>query len=76
MVVNALSRKHMLINTLSFKLFGFECLKTMYPKDPMFSQIFQDVRNGRGKYDLGVDLLLSVLNLMVCFSKRREYMFL
>ncbi|WMV34637.1 hypothetical protein MTR67_028022, partial [Solanum verrucosum] len=36
-VVDALSRKHVLINTLSSKLIGFECLKGLYPNDPVFA---------------------------------------
>ncbi|WMV30236.1 hypothetical protein MTR67_023621 [Solanum verrucosum] len=42
MVADALSRKHVLINTLSSKLIGFECLKALYPKDPVFGQILED----------------------------------
>ncbi|WMV18274.1 hypothetical protein MTR67_011659 [Solanum verrucosum] len=41
-VADALSRKYVLINTFSTKLICFECLKALYPKDPMFAQIFKD----------------------------------
>lgn len=41
-MVDALSRKHVLINTLTYKLIGFECLKALYLIDPVFSQIFKD----------------------------------
>ena len=41
-VADALSRKHVLINTLSSKLMGFECLKALDLEDPMFAQIFKD----------------------------------
>ncbi|WMV38006.1 hypothetical protein MTR67_031391, partial [Solanum verrucosum] len=40
-VADALSRKHVLINTLSSNLIGFECLKAVYPKDLVFAQIFK-----------------------------------
>jgi len=43
-MVDPLSRNHVLINTLSSKLIGFECLKTLYPKDPVFAQIFKDCK--------------------------------
>lgn len=42
MVANALSRKHVLFSTLLSKLIEFESLKTMYPEDHIFAQIFQD----------------------------------
>ena len=41
-VADALSRKHVLINTLSSKLMGFESLKTLYPEDPVFAKIYLD----------------------------------
>lgn len=40
--VDALSRKNVLINILSSKLIGFECLNALYPKDHVFAQILQD----------------------------------
>lgn len=41
-VADALSRKHVLVTILTSKLMGFESLKSLYPKDPKFYQIFKD----------------------------------
>lgn len=41
-LVGALSRKHILVSTLTSKLLDFESLKSFYPKDPIFAQIYHD----------------------------------
>ncbi|XP_059277846.1 uncharacterized protein LOC132032044 [Lycium ferocissimum] len=41
-VADFLPRKHILINTLSSKLIGFESLKTLYPEDPVFAKIIPE----------------------------------
>ena len=50
-VADALSQKHVLLSTLSSKLIGFEYLKTLYPEEPKFAQIFKDCEEwGREKW--------------------------
>ena len=39
-MVDALSRRHVLISTLETKLFGLEFLKEMYPHDSEFAEIY------------------------------------
>ncbi|PHT84388.1 hypothetical protein T459_12831 [Capsicum annuum] len=53
MVADALSRKHVLVSTLSSKLMGFESLKALYPEDPHFDPIFRECKElGRDKWIL------------------------
>ncbi|PKU87302.1 RNA-directed DNA polymerase [Dendrobium catenatum] len=40
-VADALSRRHMLLNTLQVKTVGFEIIKDLYEKDPDFAKIWQ-----------------------------------
>lgn len=63
-VVDALSRKYVLLNTLSYKLLSFEFLKELHPKDPIFAIVFKDVKHGKGKDGLVIDLLLPILSLI------------
>ena len=42
MVADALSRKHVLVSTLSSKLMGFESLKSLYTEDPHFAPIYRE----------------------------------
>ncbi|KAF3630335.1 putative 60S ribosomal protein L7-3-like [Capsicum annuum] len=41
-VADDLSRKHVLVSTLSSKLMGFESLKSLYPEDPHFAPIYRE----------------------------------
>ena len=51
-VADALSRKNILVSTLSSKLMGFEILKALYPEDPHFAPIFRECKElGRDKWD-------------------------
>ena len=51
-VSDALSRKHILVSTLSLKLMGFKSLKELYPEDPHFTPIFRECEEmGRDKWD-------------------------
>ena len=45
-VVDALSRRYALLNSLSAKLLGFEFIKELYPHDDDFGDIYASCANG------------------------------
>ena len=77
-VVNALSRRYILISTLDAKLIGFEKIKELYPLDHNFCEEFQACeKNVVGKFFRHEGFLfrenkLCVLNCSLCDLLIRE----
>lgn len=76
MVVDALSRKHVLVSTLSSKLMCFESLKVLYPKDPHFSSIFREYEKLVGTSGFQIGVQIPMPSLMVTCLKVDDCMYL
>ena len=62
-VADALSRKSVLLNSLSTKLLGFEYLKDLYAADPNFASVFAATERGA---------LISFSGMMVSYFEKNN----
>ena len=66
-VVDALSRKSVLLNQLEVKVLGLESLKEMYNNDPTFLEPYNHCKNGKGweKYHIHDGFLFKANKIRV-----------